>query len=121
MSETQEFIAGVSEDINITEKAISEIRKIMGENKIPEGYGLRVGVKGGGCSGLTYTLGFDPEERTGDSIIEKDGVKIFIDMKSSLYLSGTEIDFTDGLTGRGFVFNNPHAVKTCGCGGSFGV
>ena len=117
----KEFIPGVSENVNITDKAVKEIKKIMEENKIPEGYGLRVGVKGGGCSGLTYTLGFDAEERTGDNILEKDGIKIFIDMKSSLYLSGTEIDYTDGLTGKGFIFNNPNAVKTCGCGSSFGV
>ena len=121
VTETTEFIAGVSEDINVTDKAVKEIKKLMEENKIPEGYGLRVGVKGGGCSGLTYTLGFDPEERTGDTVLEKDSVKLFIDMKSFLYLSGTEIDFTDGLTGKGFVFNNPQAVKTCGCGSSFGV
>lgn len=120
-TETKEFIAGVSEDINVTDKAVKEIKKLMEENKIPEGYGLRVGVKGGGCSGLTYTLGFDPEERTGDTVLEKDGVKLLVDMKSFLYLSGTEIDFTDGLTGKGFVFNNPQAVKTCGCGSSFGV
>jgi len=117
----KEFIPGVSEDINITDKAVKEVKKIMEENKIPADYGLRVGVKGGGCSGFTYTLGFDAEERTGDTILEKDGVKIFVDMKSSLYLSGTEIDYTDGLTGKGFVFNNPNAVKTCGCGSSFGV
>jgi iron-sulfur cluster assembly protein len=117
----KEFIPGESEEVNVTEKAIKEMKKIMLENKIPEEYGLRVGVKGGGCSGLSYTLGFDPEERIGDTVLEKDGVKIFIDMKSNLYLSGTEIDFTDGLTGRGFVFNNPKAVKTCGCGSSFGV
>jgi len=121
MSDTTEFIAGVSEDVNITEKAIQEIKKLMKDSTVPEDYGLRVGVKGGGCSGLTYTLGFDPEERAGDTIIEKDRVKIFIDMKSSMYLSGTEIDYTDGLTGKGFVFNNPNAVKTCGCGSSFGV
>lgn len=123
MQETKEkeFIPGVSEDVNITDKAVKEVKKIMEENKIPEGYGLRVGVKGGGCSGLTYSLGFDAEERTGDTVIEKDGIRVFIDMKSSLYLSGTEIDYTDGLTGKGFVFNNPNAVKTCGCGSSFGV
>lgn len=123
MSEAKEkeFVPGVSEDVNVTDKALKEMKKIMEENKIPAEYGLRVGVKGGGCSGLSYTLGFDPEERPGDTVIEKDGVKIFIDMKSGLYLSGTEIDFTDGLTGRGFVFNNPNAVKTCGCGSSFGV
>ena len=121
MAEATEFVAGVSEDVNVTPKAVKEIKKLMEENKIPANYGLRVGVKGGGCSGLTYTLGFDPDERTGDTVIEKDGVKLFIDMKSFLYLSGTEIDFTDGLTGKGFVFNNPQAVKTCGCGSSFGV
>ncbi|MBN8568294.1 MAG: iron-sulfur cluster assembly accessory protein [Ignavibacteria bacterium] len=116
-----EFIPGVSEEINITDKAIAEVKKIMEENSIPGEYGLRVGIKGGGCSGLTYTLGFDGEERPGDNIIEKDGVKVYIDMKSNLYLSGTELDFTDGLNGRGFVFNNPNAKRTCGCGSSFGV
>ncbi len=116
-----EFIPGVSEEINITDKAIAEVKKIMEENSIPSEYGLRVGIKGGGCSGLTYTLGFDGEERPGDNIIEKDGVKVYIDMKSNLYLSGTELDFTDGLNGRGFVFNNPNAKRTCGCGSSFGV
>ncbi len=116
-----EFIPGVSEEINITDKAIAEVKKIMDENSIPGEYGLRVGIKGGGCSGLTYTLGFDGEERPGDNIIEKDGVKVYIDMKSNLYLSGTELDFTDGLNGRGFVFNNPNAKRTCGCGSSFGV
>jgi iron-sulfur cluster assembly protein len=116
-----EFVPGVSDDINITDKAIAEVKKIMEENNIPGEYGLRVGIKGGGCSGLTYTLGFDGEERPGDNIIEKDGVKVYIDMKSNLYLSGTELDFTDGLNGRGFVFNNPNAKRTCGCGSSFGV
>lgn len=116
-----EFVPGVSEEINITDKAITEVKKIMEENSIPGDYGLRVGIKGGGCSGLTYTLGFDAEERPGDNIIEKDGVKVYIDMKSNLYLSGTELDFTDGLNGRGFVFNNPNAKRTCGCGSSFGV
>jgi iron-sulfur cluster assembly protein len=116
-----EFIPGVSEEINITDKAIAEVKKIMEENSIPGEYGLRVGIKGGGCSGLTYTLGFDGEERPGDNIIEKDGVKVYIDMKSNLYLAGTELDFTDGLNGRGFVFNNPNAKRTCGCGSSFGV
>ena len=123
MSDTQttEFIPGVSEEINVTDKAVNEIKKIMSENKIPDGYGLRVGVKGGGCSGLTYTLGFDTEPRPADEIIEKDEVKIYVDMKSFLFLQGTEIDYTDGLMGKGFVFNNPNAKKTCGCGSSFGV
>ena len=118
---TEEFIPGVTEDINITDKAIVEVKKIKKENSIPDDYGLRVGIKGGGCSGMTYTMGFDAETRDGDHIIEKGDVKLFVDMKSFLYLTGTELDFSDGLMGRGFVFNNPNAKKTCGCGSSFGV
>lgn len=108
-------------EIKITEKAAKEIKNIMKENNVPENYGLRVGVKGGGCSGLTYTLGFDVEAMEGDTIIEQQDIKLFVDGKSLFYLSGTELDFTSGLNGRGFVFNNPHAVKTCGCGESFSV
>lgn len=115
----KEFVPGVTEDINITDKAIEEIKKIMIENKIPENYGLRIGIKGGGCSGLTYTLGFDSESKPTDNIIEKEGLNIYVDMKSYLYLTGTELDFTDGLSGRGFIFNNPNAKRTCGCGSSF--
>ncbi|MEP7220595.1 MAG: iron-sulfur cluster assembly accessory protein [Bacteroidota bacterium] len=107
--------------IVLTEKAVAEVMKIMEQNSIPETYGLRVGVKGGGCSGLSYTLGFDAEKRDGDKLIEQDGVRMFIDGKSLFYLMGTQLDFTDGLNGRGFVFNNPQAAKTCGCGSSFGV
>ena len=108
-------------EIKITEKAAKEVMKIMEENNVPETYGLRVGVKGGGCSGLTYTLGFDGEQKEGDTVIEFNGVKLFVDGKSLFYLSGTELDFTDGLNGKGFIFNNPNAAKTCGCGESFGV
>ncbi|OGU46659.1 MAG: heme biosynthesis protein HemY [Ignavibacteria bacterium GWB2_36_8] len=108
-------------EIKVTEKAANQVQQIMKENKVPEGYGLRVGVKGGGCSGLTYTLGFDGEYREGDTIIEENGVKLFVDGKSLFYLTGMELDFTDGLNGRGFIFNNPNAVKTCGCGESFSV
>lgn len=107
--------------ITLTEKAIAEIGKIKEQNSIPESYGLRVGVKGGGCSGLSYTLGFDAEQREGDKVIESNGVHLFIDPKSLFYLMGTELDYTDGLNGRGFVFNNPNAARTCGCGSSFGV
>ena len=107
--------------IVLTEKAVAEVRKIMEANSIPESYGLRVGVKGGGCSGLSYTLGFDAEKRETDKTIEQDGIQMFIDAKSLFYLMGTQLDFTDGLNGRGFVFNNPQAAKTCGCGSSFGV
>lgn len=107
--------------IDITEKAIKEVRRIMSENNVPEDYGLRVGVKGGGCSGLTYSLGFDSQANDGDSTIEVNGIKLFVDGKSLFYLSGTTLDFTDGLNGKGFTFDNPNATKTCGCGESFGV
>jgi len=80
--------------INLTEKAVAEVRKIMESNSIPETYGLRVGVKGGGCSGLSYTLGFDAEKRETDKVIEQDGIRMFIDGKSLFYLMGTELDFT---------------------------
>mgnify|MGYP001492356270 CR=1 FL=1 len=108
-------------DINITSKAIKEIKKIMDENEIPESYGLRIGVKGGGCSGLTYTMGFDSDKKEGDTVMEQDDIRLFVDGKSLFYLSGTELDFSGGLNGKGFTFLNPNAVKTCGCGNSFGV
>ena len=111
----------IESEITITEKAVIEIKKIMEENNVPSDYGLRVGVKGGGCSGFTYTLGFDPEIREGDTQIEYNGVKLFIDGKSLFYLSGTQLDYSNGLNGKGFIFNNPNATKTCGCGESFSV
>lgn len=110
-----------SNEIEITEKAINQVKRIKEENSIPVEYALRVGVKGGGCSGLTYQLGFDGELKDGDTVIEKNGIKLYIDGKSLFYLSGTILDFSDGLNGRGFIFNNPNATKTCGCGESFGV
>jgi len=110
-----------STEITVTEGAKEEIGKIMLENEVPETFGLRIGVKGGGCSGLTYTLGFDGEQKEGDTVIEFDKVKLFVDGKSLFYLTGTELDFSSGLNGKGFVFNNPNANKTCGCGDSFGI
>jgi iron-sulfur cluster assembly protein len=111
----------IEPEIKITEKAANEIMQIMKENNVPLDYGLRVGVKGGGCSGLTYTLGFDAEQKESDTLIQTNNIKLYVDGKSLFYLSGTELDFTDGLDGKGFVFNNPNASKTCGCGESFGV
>ena len=108
-------------EIQITDKAVNQVKRVMEENKIDSSYGLRVGVKGGGCSGLTYQLGFDASAKDGDSPIEKDGIRLFVDGKSLFYLMGTVLDFSDGLNGKGFVFNNPNAKKTCGCGESFGV
>ena len=111
----------IKSEIIITEKAKKEILRIMGSNNIPENFGLRVGVKGGGCSGLTYTLNFDENIKDGDTIIESENVKLFVDGKSLFYLMGTQLDFSDGLNGKGFLFNNPNATKTCGCGESFGI
>jgi len=111
----------IKSEISVTEKARKEIRRIKESNNIPDNYGLRVGVKGGGCSGMTYTLNFDENTKEGDTLIESEDVKIFIDGKSLFYLMGTELDFSDGLNGKGFLFNNPNAAKTCGCGESFGV
>lgn len=111
----------IQNEIDITEKAIKQVEKIKKENNIPSDYGLRIGVKGGGCSGLTYQLGFDAEQKENDTVIIKDDLKLFVDGKSLFYLSGTVLDFSDGLNGKGFVFNNPNAAKTCGCGESFGV
>ncbi|MBE2280656.1 MAG: iron-sulfur cluster insertion protein ErpA [Ignavibacteriaceae bacterium] len=108
-------------EITITEKAAKQITKVKAENEIPDNFGLRVGVKGGGCSGFTYTLGFDENPKDADTVIEQFGVKLFVDAKSYFYLMGTELDFSDGLNGKGFVFSNPNASKTCGCGQSFGV
>ena len=111
----------IKSEITITDKARNEILRIMKSNNIPDNYGLRVGVKGGGCSGLTYTLNFDENIKDGDTIVESENVKLFVDGKSLFYLMGTELDFSDGLNGKGFLFNNPNATKTCGCGESFGV
>lgn len=109
-------------DLTVTDKAVTEIKKILTENKLTaKTHGLRLGVKGGGCSGMIYSLAFDENTRENDNIIELDGVRLFVDPKSLFYLGGTTLDFSDGLSGRGFVFNNPNAAKTCGCGSSFAV
>jgi len=107
--------------ISITERAAQEVRRIIAEQNLPEATALRVGVKGGGCSGFSYTLGFDDHVAETDQISEIDGIKVVCDPKSFLYLNGTQIDFEDSLMGRGFKFGNPNASKTCGCGESFTV
>ena len=107
--------------ITITERAIKEVKRIVDEQSLPNGTVLRVGVKGGGCSGFSYTLGFDDQTSEVDQITEHDGVKIACDPKSFLYLSGTQVDFEESLMGRGFKFGNPNASNTCGCGESFSV
>lgn len=107
--------------ITVTPRATEELKKIMAQESPDEPLALRVGVKGGGCSGLTYFLALEKEERPGDKVFDFDGVKVLLDSKSAIYLEGTELDFTDGLMGTGFTFRNPKAVRTCGCGSSFGV
>jgi len=107
--------------IQITETAAKKIHTLMSKQGIDEG-GLRVGVKGGGCSGLSYTFSWEREPRFGDQVFEgPSGAKIFIDKKSLLYLDGTVLDYDTSLISKGFVFNNPNAKATCGCGSSFGV
>jgi iron-sulfur cluster assembly protein len=122
MSQTfAEVQADPTDIVTITARAAEEIRKIKLENKIPEAHALRLGVKGGGCSGMTYVLAFDESPKERDMIYQLEGLTVHIDPKSQFYLSGTILDFSDGLNGRGFVFNNPNAARTCGCGHSFGV
>ncbi len=107
--------------ITITDKAKEKIEVLMQDSEMGADYFLRVSVKGGGCSGLSYNLDFDNEEKTGDQFFEDQGIRIALDMKSFLYLAGTELDFSDGLNGKGFNFINPNASRSCGCGESFSV
>ena len=106
--------------ITVSENAAKHVRDFTqkGEN---EAVSLRVGVKGGGCSGLTYDLSIDSEARENDKVIEQHGVTILIDKKSYIFLAGTTLDYSGGLNGKGFEFQNPNAKTTCGCGTSFSV
>ena len=107
--------------IMLTERAVKEVRRIIDEQNLSEDTALRVGVKGGGCSGFTYTLGFDDQIAEMDQINEVDDVRVVCDPKSFLYLNGTQIDFEESLMERGFKFGNPNASNSCGCGESFSV
>ncbi len=108
--------------ITLTEKAAGEVKRIIQEQKLAEDTLLRVGVAGGGCSGFSYSLGFDKafDEKV-DSKYQFHGVDVVMDKKSAMYLEGTTVDFYDGVEKRGFTFENPNAVKSCGCGSSFQV
>ena len=103
--------------VTLTAGAETEVRRLLLEEGKP---GLRLGIKGGGCSGLSYNLEFTDQEE-GDTVIDFEGFKVFLDRKSTIYLSGITLDFQAGLTGRGFVFQNPQATNTCGCGESFSI
>jgi len=107
--------------VTVTEKAAKEISRLIADKNMPESAGVRVSVEGGGCSGLSYKLDFERESGEGERIFESLGVRLFVDLKSYVYLMGTELDYSDGLNGRGFSFSNPNATKTCGCGESFSI
>jgi len=107
--------------ITVSENAKNQAINLMEVDNAPEGSFIRVGVKGGGCSGLTYDMSFDHILNEDDKIFEDKGVKIVCDKKSMLYLAGTELDFSGGLNGKGFIFKNPNANRTCGCGESFSL
>lgn len=104
--------------LSLTPTALSEFKRLLVEKNVPGDHGLRVGVKGGGCSGFSYVLGFDKKEAL-DEEFEVEGLKIFMNKAHQMYLAGIEIDYKEGLDARGFLFNNPNATKTCGCGESF--
>ena len=110
------------ENIHITDRALDQIRTIANEDGVDlPSTMLRVAVVPGGCSGLTYDLGWDTVEQDGDRIAEVAGLRVVLDKRSAVYLSGTELDFSDGLEGEGFHFMNPQAARTCACGESFGL
>ena len=107
--------------IHLTDTAVEMVKVTREQEGMDESFGLRVAVRGGGCSGFEYALDFDREPRDNDTVLEFDGLKVFVDLVSSRYLEGTEIDYVKGIMGAGFKFNNPKAVGTCGCGSSFSV
>ena len=106
------------QDLVLTENAIEQVKKLLARDR-RDGYALRVAVTDGGCSGFSYKLDFDKEQKPGDKVLEQGGVKVYIDSASVAFLAGTVIDFASGLYGGGFKFTNPNATGTCGCGTSF--
>ncbi len=105
-------------ELKLTENAIAQAKAILARENL-EGHGLRVAVVSSGCSGYSYHMDFEKEEKPGDTVLEMDGVKVYLDASSSKYLQGTVIDYVSGLQGAGFKFNNPNVKSTCGCGTSF--
>ena len=108
----------ISTPLTLTEGALTALRRIIKEQELTKEHGLRVGVKGGGCSGFSYVLGFDVQ-KDNDDVFEIEGIRVFMQKAHAIYLMGMEIDWVDGLNNRGFTFNNPNASDTCGCGESF--
>jgi len=114
--------AAPSDGLLVTERAVERIRAVLAKEGIStEDGGLRLGVKGGGCSGLSYAIGFDPHPRERDRIFEFDGVRVFIDPKSFVFLHGMTLDYEETLIRQGFNFINPNSTRSCGCGTSFSV
>jgi len=106
--------------IHVTEKAAAKIRELLVKEGVPEATGgLRVGVQGGGCSGLSYAMRLETQARDRDKVFEENGARVFVDPKSLLYLNGTTLDYVEELIRQGFVFNNPQVTRSCGCGSSF--
>ncbi len=106
--------------INLSEDAVKQIKKLQEDEKVSGG-GLRVSVVGGGCSGMSYKLDFQKEPQPNDKIFEQDGIRVFVDPKSYIFIKGLTLDYSGGLNGTGFTFKNPNATKSCGCGTSFAV
>ena len=112
----------VASVVIITEKAVGEMNRVLTEKNLPESTVLRIGVAGGGCSGFSYSLGFDDKcDEMNDVVTSQHGLRVAVDRKSAMFLEGTVIDFYDGIERRGFTFENPNAKKSCGCGSSFSV
>ena len=107
--------------IALTDLAVERFRSVIAQEKLGADYGVRIAVASGGCSGMSYSMSFENQARPDDTVIEQDGLKIFIDEQSSPYLQGVTIDYVVGLHKEGFKFLNPKASRTCGCGESFGV
>ena len=105
--------------IHVTETAAKKVRNFAEKQGLGDEFGIKVAVKGGGCSGLMYTLSIEKEAAPEDKVIEDQGIQIFVPKRSYVFLAGTVLDFSDGLNGKGFVFQNPNAKSTCGCGNSF--
>lgn len=106
--------------VTFTEGAVKELNKLKYQQELSDEFGLRVGVEGGGCSGMNYILGFD-QQKDGDQVYFINDIKVYMHKAHGMYLAGMQIDFQDGLNARGFTFNNPNAASTCGCGTSFSV
>jgi iron-sulfur cluster assembly accessory protein len=109
---------GMDNFIVMTDKAVEMVKDAMQREGL-EGYGIRIGVMGGGCSGFQYSMDFENNPKEGDVTLEQAGIKLYVDAMSSMYLQGVTLDYVVGLQGAGFKFNNPNAKSTCGCGSSF--